>query len=597
MHSIRNTFVAVGLLAVSFGLYQVSLTPNSESDSPANMASDFSGSISQLANDALSGAKSKVAGVQSKIDDFKSDMASLSGSVSGSAQKPSGILGGSPNFKQPSSTQPPSGQLPPAQSFANLNTTQPPATPPMRSPQMTLPATADSTVTNISAPSTTALSTTDKNNVQTIQYPQSNEIDLNSFPKMKMPEGKNQTSDSMEISQREPVEANRDKGLIDALENQMQFEAANVVASIQPPPAATPPPSSEVNLTAPAKTSPASDSLVNNSFAANNPNLSSSFKPEANKNAESTSDFDASGEFQFSEKPSAPSTAQSIANNDSSFNRLASSTSPASTSTAKDIERSNSFDLDGGFDSNVKLASVEPTTLSYNAAWPKVDQLVASGQHREALKLLSGFYNDASLNGPQRQRLLPNLDALAGKVIYSRENHLAPESYTVSANESLMDIAKKWNVPAQLIYNINQSVLPNPVVIAPGTKLKIVRGPFRTEINLEDQVMTMFLGDLYAGRFPIRVGISGEPKPGEFKVLVKSEAGHSWRDSNGVDYPPGAPENGYGPNWIGLSNSLCIHAIPDSAKPGHHGCIGLSEKDAKDVFGILAENSDVKILR
>ena len=163
--------------------------------------------------------------------------------------------------------------------------------------------------------------------------------------------------------------------------------------------------------------------------------------------------------------------------------------------------------------------------------------------------------------------------------------------------KTLTDIAQRWKVAPQLIYNINQQNISNPAVLNAGTQLKEVKGPFDAEISLEQKVMTLYLGDLYAGRFAIRVGVSGTPTPGTFRVLVKSANGHSWRDAQGQEYPPGSPSNGYGPNWIGLSGSLCIHAVDESATDGHRGCIGLNSKDAKDIFGILADGSTVKIAK
>jgi len=79
--------------------------------------------------------------------------------------------------------------------------------------------------------------------------------------------------------------------------------------------------------------------------------------------------------------------------------------------------------------------------------------------------------------------------------------------------------------------------------------------------------------------------------------LAKSIVGHSWRDAAGNEYPPSSPQNGYGPNWIGLSGSLCIHQIDADVTGAHTGCIGLSAKDSKDVFGILSKNSSIKIVR
>lgn len=280
--------------------------------------------------------------------------------------------------------------------------------------------------------------------------------------------------------------------------------------------------------------------------------------------------------------------AQPIASNDSTFNGLATKLEAVDTDS-------------GGFEFGVEEPNSlerDPGNLDFNAAFLKAEQFIEAAEFRMALELLSRFYRDDNLTGPQRQRLLPTLDALAGKVIYSGEHHLVPQPHVVRTNESLVDIAAQWNVPAQLIYNVHQRILKNPVTdLQPGTELKVIPGPFHGQIDLQAKVMTLFLGDLYAGRFPIRVGISGVPQPGNYRVVVKSKAGHAWRDSNGVDYQPGSPQNGYGPNWIGLTGSLCIHEVPADAADGHHGCIGLNGKDASDVFAILSEKSEMTIVR
>ena len=188
------------------------------------------------------------------------------------------------------------------------------------------------------------------------------------------------------------------------------------------------------------------------------------------------------------------------------------------------------------------------------------------------------------------------LDALAGKVIFSDEDHLESAPYTVG-NESLIDISQRCRVPAQLIYNINQKRIPNPANVTAGTKLKILEGPFRAEVDMTQKVMTVFLGELYAGRFPVEIGISGNPKPGSYHVMEKLVQGHAWKDEHGNQYPIGSPTNGYGPNWIGLTSQLCIHEISNDTQANHNGCIGVKGSDAKDVFAILSKNSQVKLLR
>jgi lipoprotein-anchoring transpeptidase ErfK/SrfK len=66
----------------------------------------------------------------------------------------------------------------------------------------------------------------------------------------------------------------------------------------------------------------------------------------------------------------------------------------------------------------------------------------------------------------------------------------------------------------------------------------------------------------------------------------------TWYDRNGREVPPGHPENPYGPFWIGLGSDQCIHGLA-SGMP--RGCIGLTPRDAQDLYAILSVGSEVKI--
>lgn len=245
--------------------------------------------------------------------------------------------------------------------------------------------------------------------------------------------------------------------------------------------------------------------------------------------------------------------------------------------------------------SNMFGGSSAPATPAI-ALWSKVDQLVEQDNYFKALEELSLHYASDDIKGPQRQKLQAWLDALAGKVIYSTEHHIAGRPYVVRQGDTLDSLATQLKVPAEVIYNINRAKFVGTDV-SPGMELKIVKGPFHAEVDMKSQQMTLFVGNLYAGRFPVTVGVSGNPSGGKYNVVVKSQNGYTWRDASGKDHPAGSPENGYGPYWIGLSNSLCVHAIRPGTTNGHPGCIGLKENDAKDVFGILSKDSQIRIVQ
>lgn len=220
----------------------------------------------------------------------------------------------------------------------------------------------------------------------------------------------------------------------------------------------------------------------------------------------------------------------------------------------------------------------------------------AEGQHfREALAILSPFYTNAHLPPESRETLLSWLDALAARTIYSPE-HLLEQPYVVQGNqETLYSVAEKYEVPFQLLQNINAGQVQQARILLPGSELKVVRGPFRAEVDLTRSELTLFLGELYAGRFPFTRG-EEFVEPGNYSVQDKQNG----REYYGVDRTIAGndPSNPYGACWLGLENGVCIHGSPPENPAGAPlGCISLSPRDANDVFGILSKGSAVVVRR
>lgn len=221
------------------------------------------------------------------------------------------------------------------------------------------------------------------------------------------------------------------------------------------------------------------------------------------------------------------------------------------------------------------------------------DRQYAEDQRKQALATLSIFYNTPNLSGEERANLLARLDPLAREVIYSKQ-HLLEKPYRVGQQETLVSIAAKYDVPWQLLANINQ--VSDPMTVLPGTELKVVTGPFRAEVNLTQQELTVFLGDLYAGRFPILVGNDPSPNPGTFTIQDK-QTDHTYYNHNGTPEPAGSDANPYGDAWMDLGGQVCIHGSPDKRKPTDKGCISLANDFAADLYGILSQGSSVTIRR
>jgi LysM repeat protein len=240
-----------------------------------------------------------------------------------------------------------------------------------------------------------------------------------------------------------------------------------------------------------------------------------------------------------------------------------------------------------------QVSSDQIGVRAYERARKLAKMLVEEGKYHEALATLSVFYQSPDLTPAEHRELLDLLDPLAGRVIYSREHLVAP-SHTVRRNETLADIAKQYNVPMELLRKINGIETPN--VLVPGTELKVVTGPFRAEVNLQAQELTLFLNGLYAGRFPITIGRDPAPVAGDFKVREKRED-RDYFSMEGRKIPAGNPANPFGNVWLDLGREVCIHGSPTGGADPQRGCISLSPQDANDVYGILSIGSAVRILR
>jgi LysM repeat protein len=263
--------------------------------------------------------------------------------------------------------------------------------------------------------------------------------------------------------------------------------------------------------------------------------------------------------------------------------------------------RQLSFETPAGEVSPAAQPSLTPQAASPSLAafelrreLQQAEQHVAESKFRSALAGLSSFYNRADLTSEDRALLIAWLDALAAKVIYSRE-HLLEAPYVIRGSETLFDIAQRSQVTAELLQNING--ITDPRVLVPGTELKIVPGPMRAEVNLKTNELTLFLGNLYAGRFPFTLG-DEPPQPGQYEIRDR-QLERTYYGADGRTIPANDPSNPYGQCWLDLGTSACIHGSPLALNGADktRGCISLSPKDARDVYSILARGSQVVISR
>ena len=242
---------------------------------------------------------------------------------------------------------------------------------------------------------------------------------------------------------------------------------------------------------------------------------------------------------------------------------------------------------------NVAEQNPAPASSAFATAWAAAQQQVETGHLREALQALSVYYGSQELSGQQHKQLVPVLDYLAGEVIYSRKHYLF-EAYTVGPNDSLASIAFQLRVPKQLLANING--IQDATTLQAGDELKIVQGPFRGEISVTNKELTLFTGNLYAGRFQVELGNEFNSQPRQYSILDKQED-RSYYAADGSIIQGGALNNPYGKYWMDLGGSLSIHTQPQdpATRQSGLGSVKLNPVDARDVYHILSAGSQVLV--
>ncbi len=226
----------------------------------------------------------------------------------------------------------------------------------------------------------------------------------------------------------------------------------------------------------------------------------------------------------------------------------------------------------------------------------QAETLIKNKDFVGALKTLTKYFDDPRLTREENQNLVSWLDPLAGKVIYSVEHHLV-DPYYVRQNDTLKLLSVKFGVPAELIFNINRVAIPDRQNLVAGTEIKMVKGPFNAEISLSKKRMTLFVKEMYAGTFSIRIGNEPVPKTGKYRVLSKSRLGQDYSDQNYQRIEAQSPNNPYGKYYLNIGGGMSIHGSAHvSDSNDRRGCISLNAIDAEDVHNILTTESTVTIV-
>jgi L,D-transpeptidase ErfK/SrfK len=145
--------------------------------------------------------------------------------------------------------------------------------------------------------------------------------------------------------------------------------------------------------------------------------------------------------------------------------------------------------------------------------------------------------------------------------------------------------------------------------------IKVVKGPFRVEIQLSKFNMDLYLQEQYVKSYKIGIGKPGEDTTtptGKWRLkrTGKSDQGPTWYPDKGKPVLASDPEYPLGARWIPITcikgagegrTGFALHGTKDPKSIGTRcslGCIRLSNEDVIEVYKMLAAGiSDVDIYK
>jgi LysM repeat protein len=205
--------------------------------------------------------------------------------------------------------------------------------------------------------------------------------------------------------------------------------------------------------------------------------------------------------------------------------------------------------------------------------------------------------------GQERAFVKEQLAALADKWLFSKlvypEDKLCA-GYKVNPGDVLENIGKKFNVPYEILMQMNN--IAKPELLQAGVAIKVINGPFHARVWRSTFTMDLYLQNTYVRSFPVGLGKPGMETPtGRWRAKEGGKLIQPiWTDPvSGRTYHPEDADYPLGSRWIALEGlegaavgktGFAIHGTKSPEQigtPGSQGCIRLHNGDAILVYNLM----------
>ena len=236
----------------------------------------------------------------------------------------------------------------------------------------------------------------------------------------------------------------------------------------------------------------------------------------------------------------------------------------------------------------------------------------ASNQRGEIIDARAKLSEALALQLPQEEtvRSRAALSKLVDQTLFSTT--IAPNdpfvsAYVIQPGETLVKIAKRFDVTADLLARVNNISDKNR--IRAGQRIKVLRGPFHAVIDRETFDMDVYLQKTFIKHFKVGLGANGSTPSGKWKVRSKLVNPTYYPPRGGDIIAADDPENPLAERWIGLEGvegdavgqeRYGIHGTVEPESIGKNtslGCVRLYNEDVGFLFDLLVPEKSVVVIR
>jgi LysM repeat protein len=224
-----------------------------------------------------------------------------------------------------------------------------------------------------------------------------------------------------------------------------------------------------------------------------------------------------------------------------------------------------------------------------------IAEYLKKGKKFEARNELSDIYFKET-DQDEKNEIKKMLDELNKVLVFSRTPSPDAIFYKVKPGDSLVKIAKKFDISYAFIMRINNKAR---TLIKIGERLKILKGELSLLVDKSDYTLTILLNGHFIKQYPVGIGKSNKTPVGEF-IVDNKLINPTWYSPEGV-YPYGNPKNVLGTRWIGFEdrNDLYGYGIHGTADPDSigkdmsNGCIRMRNENVEELFDFVKAKTRV----